>query len=107
VASTVFRASGITLICLVVWAQTGGKPLAFEVASIKPSNPDDRDRGSTILTKGGEGLNVANSTVRNLITFAYDIRGDQLAGAQDGSRRTDMTSLQGQPAMTRLLAPPN
>jgi hypothetical protein len=44
---------------------------AFEVASIKPSSPDDS--GYAIQTTGGEGLSVTNTPVRYLITFAYDI----------------------------------
>ena len=100
-----FRALGISLACLAVWAQTSGKPLAFEVASIKPSVPDDS--GTLVLNTGGEGLNVTNSTVRNLITFAYDIRGDQLSGGPDGLGRTDTTSWLRQPLARRLLAPPS
>jgi hypothetical protein len=58
-----FRAFGITLICLAIWAQTGGRPLAFGVASIKPSWPDDS--GYAIQTTGGEGLNATNAAARN------------------------------------------
>jgi uncharacterized protein (TIGR03435 family) len=87
-----FRALGISLACLAVWAQTSGKPLAFEVASIKPSVPDDS--GTLVLNTGGEGLNVTNSTVRNLITFAYDIRGDQISGGPGwlGTDRYDIVA---------------
>src|SRR5579872_4014446 len=90
-----YRACGPILICLVVWAQTSDKPLAFEVASIKPSSPDDS--GYTIQTTGGEGLNAINAPVRNLILFAYDIRDLLLSG---GSRwletdRYDITAKTG------------
>jgi uncharacterized protein (TIGR03435 family) len=90
--NTFFRALGIALVCLTVWAQTGGKPLAFEVASVKPSTPDDR--GYVIDTTGGEGLNVANASARNLITFAYAIKDDQLSGGPGwlGTDRYDITA---------------
>jgi hypothetical protein len=87
-----FRPFGTALICLAVWAQTGGKPLAFEVASIKPSRPDDS--GSVIQTTGGEGLIVTNASVRSLITFAYEIRDLQLSGGPGwlGTDRFNITA---------------
>src|SRR5258706_10627358 len=90
--NTMSRVLGITLISFAVWAQTGGKPMAFEVASIKPSRPDDG--GSVILTTGVEGLRGRNSAVRNLIAFAFDIRGEQLSGgpAWLGTDHYDITA---------------
>jgi uncharacterized protein (TIGR03435 family) len=92
VPNTTFRASGIALICLAVWSQTGPKPLAFEVASIKPSSPDDS--GSVIQATGGEGLIVTNASVRILITYAYDIRDLQLSGGPGwlGADRFNITA---------------
>jgi bla regulator protein blaR1 len=92
VPNTLFRAFGIALICRAVWAQTGGTPLAFEVASIKPSRPDDS--GSVIQTTGGEGLIVTNASVRSLITFAYEIRDLQLSGGPGwlGTDRFNITA---------------
>jgi uncharacterized protein (TIGR03435 family) len=102
-----YRACGPILICLVVWAQTSDKPLAFEVASIKPSSPDDS--GYTIQTTGGEGLNAINAPVRNLILFAYDIRDLLLSG---GSRwletdRYDITAKTGRDDAAFGITEPN
>lgn len=53
-------------------AQPAPEPPAFEVASIKPSDPDAR--GSSLSIEIGEGLKATNTTLRALIGFAYDIR---------------------------------
>lgn len=50
----------------------------FEVASIKPANPDAH--GSSILTDKVGGLTVENAPIRALITMAYGIRDFQLSG---------------------------
>ena len=52
--------------------------LIFEVASVKPANPDAR--GTSINFVPGGGLKVTNATLKTLITFAYDIRGFQVSG---------------------------
>jgi len=73
-----------------VWSQPAAKPLAFDVVSIKPFDPNG---GRTALSlPGGEGLNATYSTVRALIGFAYDIRDPQLMGgpAWRGSDRYDV-----------------
>jgi uncharacterized protein (TIGR03435 family) len=54
------------------------KPLAFEVASIKPSNSVERLSG--IQRQPGGRVTITNMTVRTLITFAYQITGYQLIG---------------------------
>ena len=54
------------------------KPLAFEVASIKPSNSLDRLSG--IQRQPGGRVTITNMTLRTLITFAYQITGYQLVG---------------------------
>jgi uncharacterized protein (TIGR03435 family) len=58
--------------------QTATPPLKFEVASIKPSDPTSRDVSSS--RDAGEGLDIRNISVRNLITLAYDLRDFQLVG---------------------------
>ncbi len=50
---------------------------AFEVASIKPSNPDSQLK---IDFAAGGHLNVTHATLRFLIKIAYDISDDQLTG---------------------------
>ena len=53
-------------------------PLTFEVASIKPSNPDSP--GPTMRFLPGGRLSVTGMTIQNLICLAYGIQGDQLLG---------------------------
>ncbi|SPE41677.1 conserved exported hypothetical protein [Candidatus Sulfopaludibacter sp. SbA3] len=60
------------------WAQTAATPLKFEVASIKP--PDPSFRGVSSSRDAGEGLDIRNVPVRNLITLAYGLRDFQLLG---------------------------
>src|SRR5580658_6440210 len=49
----------------------------FEVASIKPSDPDAR--GSTIKFPNGT-FTATNAPARNLITLAYDVQPFQIEG---------------------------
>ena len=51
--------------------------LKFDVASIKPSDPDAR--GMHMNTIPG-GLDANNVSLRNLIEFAYDVRSFQISG---------------------------
>jgi uncharacterized protein (TIGR03435 family) len=50
---------------------------AYEVATIKPSKPDEQGRG---LNFRGRHLVVTNMTVEDLITLAYNIHPKQLTG---------------------------
>ena len=54
-----------------------GSP-SFDVASIKPSNPDNR--GVRFQMVPGGGLSISGAPVRELIMFAYDIRQFQVIG---------------------------
>jgi uncharacterized protein (TIGR03435 family) len=56
--------------------------LTFEVASIKPANPDTP--GTAIQFMPGGGLKWQHS-LRAMITFAYDVRDFQISGGPDGS----------------------
>lgn len=49
---------------------------AFEVASVKPGDPDAR--GLRIMITPGGGLNIENTVLRAIITLAYDIQNYQL-----------------------------
>ncbi|HVV43718.1 MAG TPA: TIGR03435 family protein [Bryobacteraceae bacterium] len=60
-------------------AQPAAKPLKFEVASIKPSDPNAK--GSSVMTDKVGGLRGENMPIRGLITMAYGIRDFQLSGA--------------------------
>lgn len=76
------------LLAGLVFAQSS-TPLAFEVASIKPSAPHARGMS---LQMTAAGIRTTNTPVRMLITFAYDIRDFQLAGgpAWVGTERFDV-----------------
>jgi uncharacterized protein (TIGR03435 family) len=75
-------------ICIagVVFAQG----LQFEVASIKPSDPDAH--GSSITTDKVGGLSATNIPLRAMITMAYGIRDFQLSGGPGwvGTERFDI-----------------
>ena len=58
----------------VCWAQQA----EFEVASVKPNNSGAM--GSNFNRMAGGGLNAINVTLREMILFAYDLRGHQLVG---------------------------
>jgi bla regulator protein blaR1 len=53
-------------------------PLTFEVASIKPSPPDERH--FMMQFQPGGGLRVTGVTLKMLITQAYDVREFQVSG---------------------------
>jgi bla regulator protein BlaR1 len=77
------------LIALPGFAQ---QALTFEVASIKPSNPDTP--GGMIRLMPGGGLNLTNIPLRNMITMAYDVRDFQVSGGPGwmGTERFDLTA---------------
>jgi bla regulator protein BlaR1 len=79
------RASLILLLMCPGFAQ-----LTFEVASIKPANPDAP--GSSINFRPGGGLNMTNVPLRAMITFAYDVRDFQISGGPGwvGTERFDV-----------------
>jgi uncharacterized protein (TIGR03435 family) len=53
---------------------------AFEVATVKPSNPDERRRGFRVQ---GREFSSINMSVSDLITFAYGIHLRQIVDAPD------------------------
>ncbi|PWU00152.1 MAG: hypothetical protein C5B51_25775 [Terriglobia bacterium] len=73
------------------WGQTPA-PLAFDVASIKPSAPDAR--GTQLQLMPGAGLRVVNATLKVLLGFAYDVRDFQISGGPGwiGSERWDVVA---------------
>jgi bla regulator protein blaR1 len=68
----------------------GFAQLVFEVASIKPANPDAQ--GGLIRFMPGGGLSLTNIPLRNMITFAYDVRDFQVSGGPGwmGTERFDV-----------------
>jgi bla regulator protein blaR1 len=72
VANLAMLASGLA------FAQSPPAPLTFDVASIKPSSGDDRRVGIQFMPGGG--LRTTGTTLKFLITFAYDVRDFQVSG---------------------------
>jgi len=68
----------------------GFAQLTFEVASIKPSNPDTP--GTFIQFMPGGGLKMSGIPLRGMITFAYDVRDFQVSGGAGwvGTERFDV-----------------
>jgi uncharacterized protein (TIGR03435 family) len=58
--------------------QSSTPPLTFEVASIKPSATDDRR--VMIQIQPGGGLRTSGTSLKMLLTFAYDVRDFQISG---------------------------
>ncbi len=76
--STLFSACTWILMQGTVWMLPAATPLRFEVASVKPADPNDK--GNSSSRDAGEGLDIRNVPVRNLITLAYGLRDFQLLG---------------------------
>jgi uncharacterized protein (TIGR03435 family) len=73
---------------------------AFEVATIKPSNPDAS--GGKGFTLDGRQLSTVNTTVSDLISWAYGVHARQIIGAPDwiGKEKYDLLGepdIDGQP----------
>jgi len=60
-----------------VFGQASATQSMFEVASVKPSAPDVS--GLFIRPLGG-GVQVTGASLKNLISFAYDVRPSQISG---------------------------
>ena len=77
-------------------------PLAFEVATIKLSNPDTPGR---LFTVRGRQVLTINTTLNNLITFAYDLHEKQIAGGPDwaASQKYDVTGLPQAPGIPSIV----
>lgn len=75
----------------------GSAALAFEVASVKPSNPDPANPLSAlplILPGGGGRLTASNTPLKNLVLGAYELQDFQLDGGPSWltSRRWGMNA---------------
>jgi uncharacterized protein (TIGR03435 family) len=68
----------ILLRSLEICGQSTAPAPAFDVASVKPSNPDAR--GSNFTFNGGAGLTIENGTLQRIIEMAYDVRHFQVVG---------------------------
>jgi uncharacterized protein (TIGR03435 family) len=68
-------------------------PAVFEVATIKPSNPDAQGK---LFTVKGRQVITLNTTLGDLIAFAYDVQARQIVGAPAWAD-TDKFDINGQP----------
>jgi len=57
---------------------------SFEVATIKPHDPDERDRGIWVQ---GDHFEFSSASVLKLLTFAYSINQQQVIGGPDWLRQ--------------------
>jgi uncharacterized protein (TIGR03435 family) len=81
-------------------------PAVFEVATIKPSNPNTP--GKLFTVKGRQVITI-NTTLSDLITFAYEVHARQVTGgpgwaASDKFDITGQPEAQGVPSMVQLRA---
>ena len=72
-------AAGAWVLAGLAWTQTATKPLKFKVASVKPADPNAKTNSSS--RDAGEGLDIRNVPVRNLITLAYGLQDFRLLNA--------------------------
>jgi bla regulator protein BlaR1 len=96
----------VALIPLAATPQPSSTALEFEVASIKRADPDAQN--NSLYTDRGTGLHVENFTLRDIITFAWDIRDFQLAGAPAwiGTERYDIVAKTARAAGSGVMADP-
>jgi uncharacterized protein (TIGR03435 family) len=73
-------------------------PARFEVASIRPSNPDAQ--GKLFTVKGRQVLTL-NTTLADLVTFAYNVHARQVSGGP-AWMETDKFDITGQPELEGL-----
>src|SRR5262249_51428100 len=82
------------------------KPV-FEVATVKPSNPDTPGQSIQVGRGGGNLFTTTNTTMADLIVFAYGLHARQVTGGPSwlGSERFDLTGkpdLPGMPSVSQL-----
>jgi bla regulator protein BlaR1 len=84
-------AANIVLTTGIAFGQPPAAPPTFEVAAIKPSNPNTRDLG---LHRTGGMFVATGFTLQRLIAFAYDVEVFQVSGgpAWSNSERYDITA---------------
>lgn len=76
---------------------------SFEVATIKPSKPDDGSRG---FHTSGKDIFIENETMNDLLSFAYGVQVKQVVDAPPwfGSERFDIkgfADVEGEPSVTQ------
>jgi len=78
----------------------------FEVATIKPSNPDNPGNGFRVGVNRSGTITALNSTLFYLVTFAYDLHPKQVIGAPAwiDADKFDITAKPDQPGSDRQAA---
>ena len=71
------KIAALLALTIAAFAQQPGRT-AFEVASVKPGDPNER-RVSLFIQPGGK-LSTTNASLQMLIGFAYDVRDHQISG---------------------------
>ena len=100
------RLAGLTMLAVVLASAQTIRPVfsAFEVATIKPSDPA---RPGKLFTIRGQEVITINTTLSDLITMAYDLHLKQITGGPSWleSDKYDITGkpeVPGQPNVTQL-----
>ncbi len=95
---TAWGALALAVVLQGAAAQTGDHPTQFEVASIKPSAPQDMHR-MRVMMRGGPGtpdpgqITYINVALRNLVMNAYGVKNYQITGPGTlDSERFDVTA---------------
>jgi uncharacterized protein (TIGR03435 family) len=89
-----------------LFAQSEAARLAFEVASVKPADPDSR-RGLDFRTAPGGSLTVTNLTLQALIQEAFGVKRYQIAGGpkwMDSDRFDIAAKAAGDPDRKQMMA---
>lgn len=76
--SLLLAATALLLPALLAQQSGAAEPLVYEVASIKPADPDAR--GVRIMLTPGGGFKADNVRLRQLIEFAYNVQPFQIEG---------------------------
>lgn len=82
------------LVLVVSAAAFGQRPPEIEVASIKPSDPNNRGFGIIRPMPGNQTYYAKNMTLRTMMTVAYTVTDRQIAGGPDwvGAELWDMNA---------------
>jgi uncharacterized protein (TIGR03435 family) len=89
----------LTLLAAALLAQTPG----FEVASIRPTGPDERC--GTIEPLPGGGLRVCGLALKTIVTWAYDVQDYQVVGGPSWTEKDSWDILAKPPADNAQAAP--
>lgn len=80
----------------------GKEPLIFDVASVKPTPPDER-RGIVHQPPGGQSYEALGAPLRMIMTVAYTVTDRQISGGPDCSIQTAGISRRKRSAAARAM----